>query len=153
MKTTSAIIAALILLVALPAAAWEPFTEVTSVCPSCPEPPADQVTLTNGTVIRGAVVGENPSFWVVVRYTEARAIPKAEVQGITWANGTKPASVTSADQILLKSGVVLSGSILEDKTKPAAFSLKSSHHDQTYVVFKSQIAEVYRGGVKVNFTP
>ena len=134
----------------LPAFAWAPFTAFTSVCDSCKQEPADVVTLANGTKIRGQVVGEGPTFWVVVRYTEARAIPKGEVQGIEWMNKNKPASVTNSDVILLKNGVVFSGSIVADKQKPALLQIKSSFLDQTHIVFKNEVAEAYRSGTKID---
>ena len=143
----------LVLLTALPALAFSPpFTVVTNVCDTCEQEPADVVTLTSGQKIRGKVVGENPSFYTVVRYTEARAIPRSEVQGIKWANGSKPPAVSSSDQILLHNGVVFSGTIVENKTKPALIQLKSSYLNQTYIVFKSQIAEAYRSGTKLDVT-
>jgi hypothetical protein len=151
MKTASALLSTLIVLIALPAFAFEPFTSVTNVCESCEQAPADVVTLTSGEKIRGDVVGENPSFYVVVRYGKARAIPRAEVQSIDWEGGSKPSGVTSGDQILLNNGVVFSGTIIEDKDKPALFQLKSSWTDQTYIVFKSQVKEAYRSGSKVDF--
>lgn len=150
MKKRTLIATAIAVCVSLPAFAWEPFTTVTNVCETCPQEPADVVTLTNGTKIRAQVVGENPAFYVVVRYTEARAIPKGEVQGIEWANKTRPSAVTNSDQIRLKNGVVFSGSIVDDKAKPALFQIKSSFLDQTHIIFKSEVAEAYRSGVKVN---
>lgn len=150
MKKVTFIATALAVSVAVPAFAWAPFTVVTNVCETCEQEPADVVTLTNGTKIRGQVVGENSSFWVVVRLTEARAIPKGEVQGIEWANKSKPASVSNSDQILLKNGVVLSGTIVDDKTTPPVMQLKSSYLDQTYIVFKAEVAEAYRSGTKID---
>ena len=150
MKKLTLTVAALVTLISANAAAWEPFTAVTNVCASCQQEPADVVTLTNGTKIRGTVVGENAKFWVVVRFTEARAIPKGEVQGIEWANKSKPSSVTTSDQVLLKNGVVLAGTIIEDKAKPPVFQIKSAYLNQTYVVFKAEVAEAYKSGVKVD---
>lgn len=152
MKTASALFASLIILIALPAFAFEPFTSVTNVCPTCEQDPADVVTLNDGQQIRGKVVGENPSFYVVVRYNEARAIPRGEVQGIEWESGSKPPSVTGSDQILMKNGVVFSGTIVEDKDRPALFQLKSNWTDQSYIVFKNQVKEAYRSGTKVDIT-
>ncbi len=152
MKTTmiAAAVFAVTASASLPAFAWEPFTVVTNVCETCVQAPGDVVTLSNGTKIRGQVVGENNDFWVVVRYTEARAIPKREVQSIEWANKTKPFEVTSTDQILLKNGVVLNGKIIQDKSKPPAMELKSSYLDQTFIVFKKEVAAAYRSGVKID---
>lgn len=152
MRTASTLLATLIVLIALPAFAFEPFTSVTNVCPTCEQAKADVVNLTNGDTIRGSVVGENPAFYVVVRYHEARAIPRAEVKSIDWSTGSKPSSVTSSDQILLKNGVVFSGTIVEDKTKPPLFQLKSNWSGQSYIVFKEQVQEAYRSGTKVDIT-
>lgn len=150
MKTRTLIAAAISVMLSSPAYAWAPFTTVTSVCDTCKPEPADVVTLTTGAKIRGMVVGENSSFVVVVRNTEARAIPRVEVQSIDWVNKSKPPAVSGADQILLKNGVVLNGKITEDKAKPPVLQLRSNYLDQTYVVFKSEVAEAYRGGVRVD---
>ena len=151
MKNQLALIASIVTLsVTVPAFAWAPFTPVVNVCETCEQAPADVVMLNNGTTLRGDVVGENPSFWVVVRYTEARAIPKSDVKSITWKNNTKPAIVSNSDQLLLKNGVVLNGSIIEDKSKPPVIQLKSSYLDQTYIVFKAEVAEAYKAGARVD---
>jgi hypothetical protein len=150
MKKRTLIATAIAVSVSLPAFAWTPFTVTTNVCDTCKQEPADVVTLASGGKIRGQVVGENPAFYVVVVFTEARAIPRNEVQGIEWANGTKPAVVSNSDQILLKNGVVFSGTIVDDKTTPPVMQLKSSFLDQTYMVFKAEVQEAYRSGVKVD---
>ena len=150
MKKRTLIATAVAVCVSLPAFAWEPFTVVKNVCETCKQEPADVVTLTNGTKFRALVVGENSKFYTVVRFTEARAIPKGEVQGIEWANKTKPASVSNSDQLLLKNGVVLAGKIIEDKTTPPVIQMKSAYLDQTFVVFKAEVAEAYKSGVKVD---
>jgi len=148
MKKTLMLAATLV--AALSSFAFTPFTPVNNVCPECDQPAADVVTLTSGDTVRAQVVGENPSFYVVVRYGEARAIPRGEVRGIEWASGSKPPNVSSSDQILLRNGVVFAGNIVEDKTKPPLLQIKSNWTDQTYVVFKAQVQEAYRSGVKLD---
>lgn len=138
------------LVVAFATLGFTPFTPVKNVCPECKQAPSDVVTLSSGETLRAQVIGENPSFYVVVRYGEARAIPRNEVRGIEWASGSKPPNVTSSDHILLKNGVVFAGNIVEDKAKPPLIQLKSNWTDQTYVIFKSEVQEAYRSGVKMD---
>lgn len=142
------------ILVALVVAAgtmgFTPFTSVNNVCTSCKQEPSDVITLSSGETVRASVVGENPSFYVAVRFGEARAIPRNEVRSIEWADGTKPASVTSSDQVLLKNGYVFAGNITEEKDQPALIQLKSNWNEQTYVLFKSEIQEAYRSGARLD---
>jgi len=145
-RLVSAAAALLVMSVAVSAYAFPPFSEVKNVCPSCDQGKADVVTLTDGTKIRGKVVAENTSFYTVVRYTEARAIPRTDVQGIEWANGSKPTDLMKHDQILLKNGVVFSGTITDDKDKPALYQLECDFNDFTYIVFKSQVDKVFKQG-------
>lgn len=145
-NTAALVVFAATLLVAGTAAAYTPFTSVNNVCPTCTQPKADVLTTNDGATIRGSVLAENSSFYVFFRYGEIRAIPKNEVQKIEWANGTKPGGLTNFDQIVLKSGHVMSGTIVDNKEKPALFQIKSSKGELTYVVFKSQVAKIFKSG-------
>ena len=75
----------------------------------------------------------------------------ARIKSMTWATGNAPSNLTSQDQLLLKSGHVLTGTILEEKAKPGLFRLQSSTSRQTYVVFKAQVAQAFRGGQAYTF--
>jgi hypothetical protein len=131
--------------------AYTPFTVVNNVCPSCTQPKTDVATMSDGSKVAGQVIGENNSFYVMLRFGEVRALPKMEVQAIEFANGSKPANLASFDQILLKNGHVLSGSVTEDKDAPALFQIKASHGDMTFVVFKSEVSKLYRAGLESAF--
>lgn len=131
--------------------AYTPFTAVNNVCPDCPQPKADIATMSDGAKIAGQIIGENNAFYVMLRFGEVRVLGKNEVQMIEFANGAKPSNLSSFDQILLKSGHVLNGTITEDKDKPALFQLKSSHGDMTFVAFKSEVSKVYRAGLESSF--
>ncbi len=131
--------------------AFQPFTPVTDVCTTCPQPRADVLTLNDGTKLRGIIVGENTAFYAMMRHNELRAVQKSGVQTVEYSAGSKPVSLGSMDQILLKSGHVLNGTITEDKAKPALFQLKASHGSETFVVFKSEVSKVYRNGLEASF--
>lgn len=152
MKNFAIVSALLTLLIAAPAFAFTPFTVVKNVCETCEQPPADVITLSTGQTLRANVVGENPSFYVVVRYSEVRAIPRAEVRSVKWQNGSKPPAVSSSTQVLLKNGYAFAGSIIEDKSEPALIQLKSSYNDQTYILFKSEIQEAYTGNMQLDIS-
>lgn len=133
------------------AAAYTPFTVVNNVCPSCTQPKSDVATMSDGSKISGQIIGENNAFYVMFRFGEVRALAKNEVQAIEFANGVKPSNLSSGDQIVLKNGHVLNGSITEDKESPALFQLKASNGDMTFVVFKSEVSKVYRSGLESSF--
>jgi hypothetical protein len=134
------------------AADFEPFTPVENVCPDCEKPKADVISLSGGDKIRGTVVAENSSFYTVVRYGEVRAIPRSDVQGIVWADGSKPSGLMKNDQIVLQSGHVLSGTIVDETDKPAFFQIKSSFSDYTYTVAKAEVQAAYKGGSEYAFS-
>lgn len=139
----------LTMLISSPALAVDfvPFSKVEDVCPECPKKAEDVITLSNGIKIKAKVVAENSSFLVLSRYGELRMVPQSRVQSVDWSNGSKMNNMTSQDQLVLLSGHVLTGSILEDKTEPVAyFRLQSSVNNQTFVIFKSQVKEAYKSG-------
>jgi hypothetical protein len=147
MRLLNTLIIAAVVAVVAPALAYTPFSPAENVCPSCTQQKADVITTSNGQEVRGTIVAVNPDFYTMVRYTEARAIPRGEVQSVEWANGSKTAGVDSKDQIFLSNGTVLTGSIVDDKEKPAVLQLKSSYNGVTYVVFKDQVSKLYKGGL------
>ncbi len=147
MRLSNLVAFAAVMLVTSAAYAFPPFTPVKNVCPQCTQQKTDIVTTSDGNKIRGTIVAINPDFYTLVRYSEARAIPRGEVQSVEWANGAKTGGVDSKDQIILKNGTVLTGSIVDDKEKPAVIQLKSSYNGVTYVVFKDQIDKLYKGGL------
>lgn len=147
MRFVKILIVAAITLIAAQALGYPPFTPVKNVCPQCTQQKADIIKTSDGKTIRGTVVAINPDFYTIVRFSEARAIPRAEVQSVEWANGTKTGGVDTRDQIFLKNGTVLTGSIVDDKEKPAVYQLKSSYNGMTYVVFKDQVDKFYKAGL------
>lgn len=122
------------------------FSDVTNVCPSCEPPPSDVLTLRDGREVRATVVAMNPSFYTVVRFGEVRTVPRGEVQGVKWEKGSQPAGLDNLDQIVLKNGHVLTGSIVVDNDKPGYYQIKSSYMEYTYTVFKTQAARVFKKG-------
>ena len=142
-------------IVASGAPAWsvnyKPFTKVEDVCPKCPKRASDTITLNSSAEVRAKIVAENNDFVVLTRYGEVRALPKSRVQSVEWANNSQPSGLTSQDQIVLRSGHVLTGSIIEEKSDPGYFRLQSSINQQTFVVFNSQIESVYKAGSRYQF--
>ncbi len=130
------------------AANFAPFSAVKDVCPECPKRSSDVITLQNDSVLRVRVVAENSSFYVIERYGEIRALPKGMIMSVEWANGSKQAGLSTQDQIVLNSGLVITGSIVEERETPGYFRIQSSVNNQTIVVFASQAAEVYKAGSK-----
>ncbi|MEM1349556.1 MAG: hypothetical protein AAGI01_13420 [Myxococcota bacterium] len=131
---------------------FRPFTPAQDVCPDCAKTSTDVITLKSNETIKAQVVAENNAFYVVSRYGEVRVVPKGLIRSLDWANGSKPSGLLRQDQILLKSGHVVTGEIVEERDKPSYFKLQSQLNNQTFIVFKENIQAVYKGGVSYNFT-
>lgn len=128
-----------------------PFGSVHDVCPTCPKRAVDEITLNNKLTVKAKIVAENTLFYVVHRFGEVRAVPKANVAGVVWANGTRRSGLLSQDQIVLTHGVVFTGSIVEEKSNPGFFRLQSSLNNQTFVIFKVKVRSVFKAGTEYTF--
>jgi hypothetical protein len=122
---------------------FTPFTKVTNVCPKCKQPPNDVVVLTNGYRITCTVIAQNNDYYVVTRHGELRAAEKAEVSSVRWKTGTGPGSLGIGDQILLKNGVLLHGTI-SDAVAGRYFMIQVG--TLKHVAWVSQIKTVHRAG-------
>ena len=127
----------------------QPFSKVTDVCPTCAKPAQDVLTLGDGTELQARVVAENDDFFVVERHGEVRSVSKSSGMRVAWANSREPVGLSSQDQIVLNNGHILTGSLVEEKDKPALYRLQSSLNTQTYIVFKDQVRSLYKGGKRV----
>ena len=149
MKKTSIILAAFLLFFGSEAFAFKAFSNAKNVCGTCTQEKADEIEFKAGGTLRAIVVGENPSAYIVYRYSEVRSIPRTEIKNIKWASGSKPSELASTDTVLLKNGVAFAGRIIANKTKPAVIQIKSAFNGFTYSIFKSQVEEAYQGGTKI----
>lgn len=134
--------------VSAPAGAQEfqPFTDVGDVCPDCPGPHTEVLTLVGGETVKANLVAENDDFFVAERYGEVRTIPHAVIATVKWTDESRRSELKSQDQILLPNGHVLTGKIIKESDEPAFFQLESSLGDFTHVAFEGQIDRVYRQG-------
>ena len=130
---------------------FQPWSDVTAVCPTCEPPPADTISLRNGDTVEGTIRAINPVFYTVERFGEIRTVPTGDVQGVEWKRGDQPSGIDSLDQIVLVNGHVLTGTITIDNERPPYFEIESSFLDQSYTVFKSQIEMVIRDGEEYDF--
>ncbi len=128
---------------------FKSFSDVKSVCPQCEPPASDVLKLKNGSEVRATVVAINPAFYTVSRYGEVRTIPNGDVTSVEYEKGNKPSGIDSQDQIVLKNGHVLTGTISLENEKPAYYQIKSSTLDYTYTVFEPQAVKVYKKGNEV----
>ncbi|MCC6747450.1 MAG: hypothetical protein IT371_07320 [Deltaproteobacteria bacterium] len=140
---------ALLFLVPLSAlsAGFTPFSPITSVCPKCPAPNEDVVVLLSGVRVPCRVVAHNRSYYILERLGEVRAVKKREVGQVVWRGSEQPVLQT-ADQVILKNGVVLHGSIVEEE-KARFFVVQSG--SRRLVAWVSQIAAVYKQGEAYRF--
>ncbi len=133
-----------ILIAALPfTLGMTPFTEVTNVCPGCPQGKRDIVALTSGTKVACTVVAQNNDYYVVARHGEYRAVEKNEVSSVKWRGEGGAATLGTGDQILTKSGNVLHGAIVEEQ---AGRFLVIQVGTLKHVVWLSQIKSAHKGG-------
>ena len=122
---------------------FTPFTEVKSVCPSCPRPKTDQVKLASGEVLACKVIAQNDDYYVAVRFGELRAIMKSEISSIKWAAEGKGVKLPNGDQILLKNNVVLHGTIVEQQPgRLVVIRVGAGRH----IVWFGQMQRLHRNG-------
>jgi hypothetical protein len=100
----------LILFAAIPIP-FRPFSPVNEVCPTCTTGPQyDKIQLVDGRELRAVVIAENEAFYVITKFGELRALAHDQVRSVTKsADAERPKGVD--DQILLKDGIVLAGTI------------------------------------------
>ncbi len=130
------------------AADFRPFSVVEDVCPTCAKRAEDVITLDNGTKVKARIVAENDDYLIMTRYGEVRLIPKSRLMSVDWANNAERSGLTSQDQIVLSSGHVVTGSIIEENSERGVYQLQSSLNQQVYVIFATQVEAVYKAGRK-----
>lgn len=130
---------------------FEPWSDVSQVCPTCEPPPADEIELTDGETVNGIVRAINPQFYTVTRFGEVRTIPADDVESVDWKRGEQPDGLDERDQIVLENGHVLTGEITIENERPPYYEIESSYLDHSYTAFKSQIAMVFRDGEEYDF--
>jgi len=135
----------------LDAAAQEqfiPFTPVEDVCPTCQPNRFDRIELTDGREVRAWILLENPIFYLAERHGELRAIPRTLVRQITRGTDGRPLVQGHVDQILLKNGHVLSGSI-STRYASGYYELVSADKRFTHTAHQDYIARIFRSGREV----
>jgi hypothetical protein len=126
------------------------FTEVETVCAECapPEKHPDAVTLTDGRQLRVQVIAENPDLYVLRAYGEARAVGKDQVEDIQWGEDRSAAALDRSDQVLLRNGHVLIGTLAKEHSNPDWVLLDSGLVDVSVYAFADQVDRVYRAGAR-----
>ncbi len=130
---------------------FEPWSDVTQVCPTCEPPAADEIELADGDVVEGTIRAINPQFYTVERFGEVRTVPAGDVENVEWKRGEQPDGIDELDQIVLENGHVLTGEITIENERPPYYEIESSYLDHSYTVFVSQIANVFRDGEEYDF--
>lgn len=93
---------------------FKPFTEST-VCPTCKPPPSDELTLSDGSSLHAKVIAINSDFYTLSLFGEIRTIPKSQVKSVKWQNGSQPSGIDALDQIVVKTGHVLTGNFTSEE--------------------------------------
>ena len=130
---------------------FEPWSDVTQVCPTCEPPPGDKITLTDGETVEGTIRAINPVFYTVERFGEIRTVPTGDVEDVDWKRGEQPDGIDELDQIVLVNGHVLTGEVTIENVRPPYYEIESSFLDHSYTVFTSQIDMMFRDGEEYDF--
>jgi hypothetical protein len=131
---------------------FKPFTTVNNVCPTCTSGPAyDKIQLVDGRELRAVVLAENEAFYVISKFGELRALAHDQVRNVS-KDMSADRSGGYGDQILLKDGIVLAGTIKEG-TMTDRFEITVPPQTAPQVVPKNAAALVYRGGKLVFSAP
>ncbi len=130
---------------------FEPWSDVTQVCPTCEPPAADEIELSDGDVVEGTIRAVNPQFYTVERFGEIRTIPAGDVENVDWKRGEQPDGLDELDQIVLENGHVLTGEIIRENVRPPFYELESSYLDHSYTAFVTQISMVFMDGEEYDF--
>ena len=130
---------------------FEPWSDVTQVCPTCEPPPGDKIETTDGETIEGTIRAINPEFYTVERFGEVRTVPAGEVEDVEWKRGDEPDGIDELDQIVLENGHVLTGEITVENERPPFYEIESSYLEHSYTVFVSQIQMMFRDGEEYDF--
>lgn len=131
------------------AADFRPFAAVQDVCPTCPKRAEDNITMDNGTKVKARIEAENDDYLILSRYGEVRMLPKSRLMSVDWANNSARTGLTSQDQIVLNTGHVLTGNIIEENTETGLYRLQSSLNQQIYVVFAKEAEAIYKAGSRI----
>jgi len=126
---------------------FRPFSQVTTVCPACPEK-GDRLVLPDGKVLVADVIGKNQDGWIVQKYGEVRFIQTKELAKIEWQAGAEPRGLDGHDQILLKGDdqKILHGVIIQlEPGKPVAMRGPKGN---VYTVLPAQMLLFYQRGVR-----
>jgi hypothetical protein len=130
-------------LVSAHAQEFKPFTEVKSVCPQCPTK-YSTIELSGGEEIQANIIAENPTFYVLEKFNEQRAVGKDKVKEVKRSTEKRTDAALFADQILLKNGDVLAGQINEIVTATGYYKMMIG--DLMHFVSREQVRLVYKGG-------
>lgn len=131
------------------AADFRPFSAIQDVCPTCPKRAEDTITMDNGTKVKARIEAENDDYLILARYGEVRAFPKSRLMSVDWANNSARSGLTSQDQIVLNTGHVLTGNIIEENSETGLYRLQSSLNQQIYVVFAKEAEAIYKAGSRI----
>lgn len=130
------------------AADFRPFTPVQDVCSACSKRAEDAITMDNGTKVKARIEAENDDYLILSRYGEVRLMPKTRLTSVDWANNAARSGLTSQDQVILKKGHVITGTIIEENAETGLLRIQSSLNQQIYVVFAREAEAIYKAGTR-----
>ena len=127
------------------AQSFRPFDDVTNVCPKCPRTGTDKLTLKDGQVVEAVVVAENSMFYVLAKFGELRAVGLDQVAKLE-RNPNADRGKGHVDQLLAKSGLVLSGRVVSDDAASGYIEFASVGVTAHTRILKSMVAAIFESG-------
>jgi len=127
------------------AQSFRPFDDVTSSCPKCPSPGMDKITLKDGQVVEAVVVAENPKFYVFAKFGELRAVGLDQVANLE-RNPKAERGRGHVDELLTKSGLVVSGQLVSDDASTGYVEFASVGVAAHMRILKSMVTVIFKSG-------
>jgi hypothetical protein len=129
---------------------WRPFNEPKGSCPTCGQKEFDHLKLKNGVEVYARIINESPSFYVLDRYGEQRALGRDQVESIERRiTLTQDDRESFSDAILFKDNSVLCGKISEDNNEFKFYKIVVPPSNYTHIAFKSQAVLAYQNGKEI----
>jgi hypothetical protein len=126
---------------------FTPFTDVKSVCTSNCQggPEYDRIVLKDGTELSARIVGENDRFVTLEKFGELRAVGRDQVA--TMEKNSKAERGHYDDQILLRNGIVLAGTLTSAEADADTFEITSGGVKEA--ALRKDITAVYHNGIRI----
>lgn len=105
----------------------------------------DKITLKDGQVVEAVVVAENPKFYVFAKFGELRAVGLDQVANLE-RNPKAERGRGHVDELLTKSGLVVSGQLVSDDASTGYVEFASVGVAAHMRILKSMVTVIFKSG-------